>query len=292
MSVRAAPRRAAARRHRVGWHTAMALVIAYAGLVGDHRRRRRCGVLWVDETSIRERRRHVTVLVNGDTAKTLAVVAHRSEAALSGFPAAQSHRRQKASRSSCPTGRCPMRRRPLNGSATPAASRGRFHVVRWLAAAPTAARRDVQRRPQGSRPAFDPDAFRARFALTKRPDTLDATERARLNGLFTAHPRLKTAWDTLSEQHQLHPAKDREGALETLHRFADIHSSGHTPELNSTVDTFLARHTQILDRHHTRRPSNEPIEDTNNLHPSPATQSPQLHQPHQLRNPRHPHHPT
>ncbi|WP_419943875.1 transposase family protein [Candidatus Poriferisodalis sp.] len=31
-----------ARRHRVGWHTVMALVIAYGGLVGEHRRRRRC----------------------------------------------------------------------------------------------------------------------------------------------------------------------------------------------------------------------------------------------------------
>ncbi|WP_419943771.1 transposase family protein [Candidatus Poriferisodalis sp.] len=90
---------AVARRHRVGWHAVTALAVAYAGLVGDHRRRRRCGVLWADETSVRERRRHVTVLVNGDTAKTLAVVAHRSEAALSGFPAAQGHRRQKGVKS-------------------------------------------------------------------------------------------------------------------------------------------------------------------------------------------------
>ena len=84
--------RAAVRRHRVGWHVVMGLVIAYAGLVGSRRRRQRCGVFLVDETSIRERHRYVTVLGNGDTGKVLAMLPHRSEAALSGFLAAQGHR--------------------------------------------------------------------------------------------------------------------------------------------------------------------------------------------------------
>ncbi|WP_419945855.1 transposase [Candidatus Poriferisodalis sp.] len=165
-------------------------------------------------------------------------------------------------------------------------------MIRWFAAGLTAVRRDAQRRPQDSKPAFDPAVFRARFLLMRRPDTLDRTERERLDALFETHPRLKAAWDALGELHQLYLARDPKGALEALDRFADIHSTGQTPELSSTVDTFLAWHHQILDWHHTRRPSNGRTEGTNNLHPSPATQSPRLHQPRQLRSPRHPRHLT
>ncbi|WP_423919035.1 transposase family protein [Candidatus Poriferisodalis sp.] len=38
----------AARRHGVGWKLVNALVVAYAGLVGDRRRRQRCRVLLVE----------------------------------------------------------------------------------------------------------------------------------------------------------------------------------------------------------------------------------------------------
>ncbi|WP_419838818.1 transposase [Candidatus Poriferisodalis sp.] len=79
----------AAKRHRVSWGLVNALVVAWAGVVADHRRRRRCRVLLVDETSIRKRHRYVTVLVNGDTGEVLAMVPHRDSAALSGFLAAQ-----------------------------------------------------------------------------------------------------------------------------------------------------------------------------------------------------------
>lgn len=257
--------RAAARRHRVGWHVVMGLVAAYAGLVGEHRRRRRCRVLLVDETSIRKRHRYVTVLVNGDTGEVLAMVPHRSEAALSGFLAAQGHRWQKA-----------VKVVVSDGSAAYAAAIAkrlgharhvldRFHVIRWFAAGLTAVRRDVQRRPEGSKPAFDPEVFRARFVLMKRPDTLDAAERDRLDALFAAHPRLKAAWDALGELHGLYLAKDRNGALEALDRFADIYGTGDIPEFSSVVDTFLAWHHQILDWHRAGRPSNGRIEGTNNL---------------------------
>ena len=37
----------------------------------------------VDETSMRKRHRYVTVIVNGDTGKTLAIIEHRNAAALS-----------------------------------------------------------------------------------------------------------------------------------------------------------------------------------------------------------------
>ena len=35
----------------------------------------------------------------------------------------------------------------------------RFHVIRWFSAGLTAVRRDIQRRPEGSKPAFDPEVF-------------------------------------------------------------------------------------------------------------------------------------
>ena len=73
--------RAATRRHGVSWPVINALVRAWSGLVAEHRRSRRCRVLLVDETSMRKRHRYVTVIVNGDTGRTLAMVEHRSSAA-------------------------------------------------------------------------------------------------------------------------------------------------------------------------------------------------------------------
>ena len=79
------PVAAAARRHALGWHLVMAPVRAWSGLVAEHRRTRRCRVLLVDETSMRKRRRYVTVILNGDTGRALAMVEHRSSAALTAF---------------------------------------------------------------------------------------------------------------------------------------------------------------------------------------------------------------
>ena len=76
---------AAARRHGVHWHAVAALVDTWSALVAERRRSRRCAVLLVDETSMRKRHRYVTVIVNGDTGRTLAMVEHRSSAALSTF---------------------------------------------------------------------------------------------------------------------------------------------------------------------------------------------------------------
>ena len=256
---------AAACRHQLGWDLVNSLVVAWAGLVAGRRRRRRCRVLLVDETSIRKRHRYVTVLVNGDTGEVLAMVPHRSQAALSGFLASQGHRWCRG-----------VKVVVSDGSAAYKAAIGarlgharhvldRFHVIRWFAAGLTAVRRDVQRRPEGSKPRFDPDVFGARFLLMRRPDTLDTAERARLDTLFETHPRLHAAWDALGELHNLYLAKDRKGALEALDRFADIYSTGQIPEFSDVVDTFLAWHTEILDWHQTGRPSNGRIEGTNNL---------------------------
>ena len=141
----------------------------------------------------------------------------------------------------------------------------RFHVIRWFAAGLTAVRRDVQRHPEGSVPAFDPDVFRAWFLLMRRPDTLDPAGRARLETLFVACPRLQAAWDALGELHNLYLADDHEGALAALDRFADIYRTRQIPEFSDIVDTFLAWHKEILGWHRAGRPSNGRIEGTNNL---------------------------
>ena len=222
-------------------------------------------MLLVDETSIRKRHRYVTVPVNGDTGEVLAMVPHRDTAALSGFLAAQGPKwcrgvtvvvsdGSKAYKTAIDR-RLGHARHVLD----------RFHVIRWFAAGLTAVRRDVQRRPEGSKPTFDPDVFRARFLLMRRPDKLDTAERERLDALFETHPRLKAAWEALGELHNLYLGKDRKGAMAALDRFADNYRTGDIPEFSDTVDTFLAWHDQILDWHQAGRPSNGRIDRTNNL---------------------------
>ena len=71
---------AVSRRHRISWHLIMGLVTDWSSLIGTRRRRRKCRVLLIDETSIRKRHRYVTVVVNGDTGEVLTMVQGRSKA--------------------------------------------------------------------------------------------------------------------------------------------------------------------------------------------------------------------
>ena len=63
----------------------MGLVTDWSGLIQTRRRRQKCRVLLINETSIRKRHRYVTVVVNGDTSQVLAIVEGRSKQALSRF---------------------------------------------------------------------------------------------------------------------------------------------------------------------------------------------------------------
>ena len=78
--------REVARRHDLPWHFIMDLTRSWSDRVAADRRRRRCRVLLVDETSLRRGHRYVTVLINGDTGETLGIVAHRNAAAQLRFP--------------------------------------------------------------------------------------------------------------------------------------------------------------------------------------------------------------
>ena len=185
---------AVARRHGVHWHGVRALVDTWSALVAGRRRSRRCSVLLVDETSMRKRHRYVTVIVNGDTGRTLAMVEHRSSAALSAFLVQQGHRWCKQ-----------VKVVVSDGSRAYKAAIGahlgharhvldRFHVIRWFAAGLTQVRRDVQRRePKGVKPAFDPEVFKARFALLRRGDTLTDTTAPASTSCSTPTPASKPA---------------------------------------------------------------------------------------------------
>lgn len=257
---------AAARRHKLSWHVVMALVRSWSELVAEHRRSRRCRVLLVDETSMRRRHRYVTVIVCGDTGRTLAMVEHRSAAALSEFFIAQG-------RSWCRGVKVVVSDGSKSYKSAIDAHLGharhvldRFHVIRWFQAGLTAVRRDVQRRePPGVKPAFEPDVFRARFALLRRGDTLTDTDRARLDALFDAHPRLRSGWQALQQLHGLYTAGDHQGALDALNRFCDLYETGELPEFHDIVDTIIAWSDEILAWHHSGRASNGRIEGINNL---------------------------
>ena len=164
---------AAARRHGVHWHAVRALVDVWSALVAERRRSRRCSVLLVDETSMRKRHRYVTVIVNGDTGRTLAMVEHRNSAALSAFLMQQGHRWCKGVKVVVSDGSRAYKTAIDAHLGHARHVLDRFHVIRWFAAALTQVRRDVQRRePKGVKPAFDPEVFKARFALLRRGDTL------------------------------------------------------------------------------------------------------------------------
>ena len=79
------PVRELCRRWDLRWHFVMGLVASWSERVAEERRRRRCRILMVDETSLRRGHRYVTVLINGEIGEGLGVVKHRDSQALAGF---------------------------------------------------------------------------------------------------------------------------------------------------------------------------------------------------------------
>ena len=77
--------KAVADRYGVSWWLVMRTVKAWSGQLETQRRRRRCRVLLVDETSLRRRHRYVTVISDGETGAVLGVVRHRDSKALGCF---------------------------------------------------------------------------------------------------------------------------------------------------------------------------------------------------------------
>ena len=230
--------RAVVRRHGLNWHLIQDLVAVWSALVAEHRRSQRCRVLLVDETSMRKRHRYVTVIQNGDTGQVLAMVEHRNAAALSGFFIEQGPRWCRGVQVVVSDGSKSYKAAIDAHLGHTRHVLDRFHVVRWFAQGLTLVRRDLQRRqPAGIKPAFDPDVFRARFALLRRADHLNEHDQARLAQLFATHPRLRAGWEALQELHGLYQADDRDSALEALDRFTDLYITGQLGQSSITSST-------------------------------------------------------
>src|ERR687885_2830079 len=107
---------------------------------------------------MRRRHRQVTVLQNGETGELLAMVAHRKEAALSGFFAAQGRRWCAGVKVVVTDGSKSYRAAVDRHLPRATHVLDRFHVVRWFAAGLTLVRRDpaaagaAGRRPPPLRP--------------------------------------------------------------------------------------------------------------------------------------------
>lgn len=263
--AQAMPIRAVSRRHRISWHLIMGLVTDWSHLMATRRRRQKCRVLLIDETSIRKRHRYVTVVVSGDTGEILTMFPGRSKAALSRFFIEQGPRWCQNVQTVVSDGSRSYQAAIIRYLPSARHVLDRFHAARWFTEGLTLVRRDLQRRqPPGVKPAYHPDLFRARFVLLKRADHLTPQEQKRLKRLFDAYPRLRVAWDALQELYGLYQTQDLPSALQALERFANLYETGQIPEYHNTVTTVLNWSDEILNWHHSRR-SNGPLEGINNL---------------------------
>ena len=258
--------REVARRHRLSWHSIMGLVAAWATVVVAHRRRQRCRVLLVDETSLRRGHRYVTVLEDGETGAVLGMVRDRDERALSSFFVEQGRRWCRQVEVVVSDGSKSYKAaidRHL-GHATHVLDR--FHVVRWFALGLIEVRRRIQRsEPRGKvKPAFVPEIFRARFILLARADHLDDHRRERLEHLLVRHPELDAAWRMLQELHALYLADDLAGFDAALERFADLYDQHGLPEFYEVVNTLITWFPEIRAYHERGPVSNGRLEGTNN----------------------------
>lgn len=257
--------REVARRHELPWHFLMSLTRTWSDRVAADRRRRRCRVLLVDETSLRRGHRYVTVLINGDTGETLGIVAHRHAAALSAFLVAQGHRWLKGVRVVVSDGSASYRSsiQAHLGHATHVLDR--FHVARWFAAGMIEVRRRLQRiAPPGSRPAFEPAIFRSRYLQLTRFDHLSGDRIEALGRVLSGRPELEAAWRMLQHLYGIHLASDSDEANQALGAFLEVYDQHPLVEFEKLTETLLEWGDEIFAFHDTDRASNGRIEGTNN----------------------------
>lgn len=263
--VQAMSIREVSRRYGLPWHYLMGATLRWSELIAAERRRRRCRVLLVDETSLRRGHRYVTVLINGDTGQTLAVVPHRDSGALSGFLVTQGHRWMRGVKVVVSDGSKPYRKAIHQhlGHATHVLDR--FHVARWFTAGMIEVRRRIQRiGTHGSRPAFEPDVFRSRYLQLARYDQLDTAAIERLGEVLTGRPELEAAWRMLQHLYGIHVAQDTNEANQALGAFIDTYQDHPLTEFEKLTETLLEWGDEIFAFHDTDRVTNGRIEGTNN----------------------------
>jgi transposase len=263
--VQAMSIREVSRRSGLPWHYLMTMTLRWSELVAAERRRRRCRVLLLDETSLRRGHRYVTVVINGDTGETLGIVRHRNAAALSGFFQAQGYRWLKGVKVVVSDGsvsyRCAIHQHL--GHATHVLDR--FHVARWFAAGMIEVRRRIQRiAPHGSRPAFDPEIFRSRYLQLARYDQLDTDRIQALGKVLAGRPELEAAWRMLQHLYGIHVAETEDDANRALGAFIATYQDHPLLEFEKLTKTLLEWGNEIFAFHDTNRVTNGRIEGTNN----------------------------
>lgn len=257
--------REVARRHQLPWHYIMTMTSSWSDRVAADRRRRRCRILLLDETSLRRGHRYVTVIINGDTGETLGIVAHRNTAALSGFLVSQGHRWLKGVKVVVSDGSGSYRAsiRQHLGHATHVLDR--FHVARWFAAGMIEVRRRIQRiGSHGTRPAFEPEVFHSRYLQLTRFDQLQAHRIEALGRVLAGRPELEAAWRMLQHLYGIHLATDSDEANQALGAFIDIYQDHPHLEFEKLTETLLEWGDEIFAFHDADRITNGQIEGTNN----------------------------
>jgi len=122
---------------------------------------------------MRRRHRYVTVISDGETGRLLAMVPHRSAAALSGFLAEQGHRWCRHVEVVVSDGSVAYQTAINTHLGHSIHVLDRLHVARWFAVGLIQLRRQLQRRPDDQHPpTYDPELFRARFTLLRRVEHL------------------------------------------------------------------------------------------------------------------------
>lgn len=253
---------AVARRHGLGWHQVMAVVLVYAEIVFFRRRRVACRVLMVDEKAlVKGHWGFSTIVSDGDSGAVIAVLPGRSQAVLSRFLARQS-REWRAGVKIVTTDMAACYRGAI-ASHLPNAAHvvDRFHVVRNVMKVLTEARRAAQRTKLGE--THDPEVFRARFMLMRRIDRLSRAESAELAALFARHPHLGAAWEMTQRFHRVYEAEGYEAAMEALGEFCDAWERTCT-DMGSAVTTLLRWSDEVFNFHTNGRVTSAGAEGVNN----------------------------
>jgi len=253
--------KAISHRYGISWWLAMRTVRDWAELLEAERRRRRCKVLLIDETSLRRGHRYVTVLSNGETGEVLGMVRHRDARALGAFLSAQGRRWCRGVQVAVTDGSLSYRsaiHRHLPGATHVV---DRFHAVRWFCAGLIEVRRRLQRLgPKGTNPAFDPQVFRSRYLQLRRLDRLEGEAIERLGAILWRYPELEVAWRMVQHLHGIYLAEDAEGANEALGAFVELWEEERFPEFDQVVSALLNWGEEIFAFHDTDRVTNGHLE--------------------------------
>jgi transposase len=253
--------KAVAGRYGVSWWLTMRTVKSHAEQVEAHRRRARCNVLLIDETSLRRRHRYVTVLSDGETGAVLGVVRHRDSKAVGRFLDAQGPKWRRGVKVVVSDGSKAYRAAINHHLSHARHVLDRFHVARWFTRGVVETRRRIQRiGPVGSRPAFDPEIFRSRYLQLMRADRLSDDQAKRLGGVLGEHPELERAWRMTQHLYGIHVAGSDDEANQALGAFLELWGEREIAEFLPTVDALVEWADEIFNFHDCDRITNGQLE--------------------------------